>query len=107
MSILATYPKSNAGRGAYMETRIVATLRGDLAAVVVERDDGSCTVLRAGVWRTFRGEPEEWPTRENAMRAVEVAVGELVVWDEMAHTRGRTERRNHERYAGARSSEPR
>jgi hypothetical protein len=106
MSILATYQKSNAGRGAYMETRIVATLRGDLAAVVVERDDGTCTVLRAGVWRTFRGEPEEWRNRREAMRAVEVAVGELVFWNELAHTRGRTERRNYERYARARSSEP-
>ena len=106
MSILSTYQKSTSGRGAYTETRILATLRSDLAAVVVERDDGTCTVLRAGVWRTFSGEPEEWPNRRGAMRAVEVAAGEHVVWNEMAHTRGRTERRNHEWYANARPSEP-
>jgi len=96
MSTAPTYTKSGARRGAYGETRIVATLQGQLVAVLVERDGGMCTVLRAGVWRTLRGEPEEWPTRHEAMRAVEVAVGKAVAWDEMAHTRGRTERRRHE-----------
>jgi len=94
-----SYPKVSKGGGAYLETRIVATLRGDLAAVLVERGDGTCTVIRAGVWRTFSGEPEEWPNRRQAMRAVEVATGEPVDWSEMAHTRGRTELRNHERRA--------
>ena len=107
MSIAPTYQKSSTGRGPSMETRIVATPRGDLAALVVERDDGTCTVLRAGVWRTFHSEPDEWPNREGAMRAVEVAVGELVVWNVMAHTRRQTERRERGGYAGARPSVPR
>ena len=99
MSTAPIYTKSGARRGAYGETRIVATLAGQLVAVLVERDDGVCTVLRAGVWRTFRGEPEEWPTRDEAMTAVEVAIGAAVVWDEMAHTRGRTERRTHDLFS--------
>ena len=34
--------------------------RGEIAAVVVERTDGTCTVLWAGIWRTFNSKPEEW-----------------------------------------------
>ena len=106
MSIATAYQKPGTGRRAYMETRIAATVGGELAAVVVERDDGTCTVLPAGVWRALRGEPEEWPNRREGMRAVEVAVGAPVVWNEMAHTRGRTERRNHDRHASSRLSDP-
>jgi len=96
MSTASTNTKTAIRRGAYGETRIVATLQGQLVAVLVEREDGLCTVFRAGVWHTFGGEPEEWPTRQEAMEAVEVAIGAAVAWDEMAHTRGRTERRTHE-----------
>ncbi len=78
----------------------MAALRGDPVAFLVERDsDGTCTVLRAGLWRAFSGEPEEWPNRSAAMRAVEMAVGEALEWSELAHTRGRTELRRHEWYA--------
>jgi hypothetical protein len=68
-------------------------------ALLVERDDGTCTLLRAGIWHAFSGDPAEWPSRTDAMNAVEVAVGEVVTWNELAHTRGRTERRRYQWYA--------
>jgi len=61
--------------------------RGEIAAVVVERTDGTCTVLWAGIWRTFNSRPEEWQTRREAMSAVDTVVGEILIWNEMApHT---------------------
>jgi hypothetical protein len=61
--------------------------RGEIAAVVVERTDGTCTVLWAGIWRTFNSRPEEWQTRREAMNAVDRVVGEILIWNEMApHT---------------------
>ena len=63
------------------------THRGEIAAVVVERTDGTCTVLWAGIWRTFNSRPEEWETRAQAMKAVDTVVGEILLWNEMApHT---------------------
>ena len=63
------------------------THRGEIAAVVVERTDGTCTVLWAGLWRTFNSKPEEWQTRREAMTAVDTVVGEILIWNEMApHT---------------------
>jgi hypothetical protein len=64
-----------------------ASHRGEIAAVVVERIDGTCTVLWAGIWRTFNSRPEEWQTRREAMNAVDTVVGEILIWNEMApHT---------------------
>jgi hypothetical protein len=61
--------------------------RGEIAAVVVERTDGTCTVLWAGIWRTFNSRPEEWQNRRQAMSAVDTVVGEILIWNEMApHT---------------------
>ena len=61
--------------------------RGEIAAVVVERTDGTCSVLWAGIWRTFNSRPEEWQTRRDAMNAVDSVVGEILIWNEMAsHT---------------------
>jgi len=63
------------------------THRGEIAAVVVERADGTCTVLWAGIWRTFNSRPEEWQTRRTAMDAVDSVVGDILIWNEMApHT---------------------
>ncbi len=63
------------------------THKGEIAAVVVERTDGTCTVLWAGLWRTFNTKPEEWHTRREAMTAVDNVVGEILIWNEMApHT---------------------
>ena len=39
--------------------------------MVVERNDGTCTVLWAGIWRTFNSRPEEWQTRREAIDAVD------------------------------------
>ena len=67
--------------------QLVKALRGEIAAVVVERTDGTCTVLWAGLWRTFNSKPEEWETRREAMTAVDTVVGEILIWNEMApHT---------------------
>jgi len=64
-----------------------ASHRGEIAAVVVERTDGTCTVLWAGIWRTFNSRPEEWQTRREAINAVDSVVGEILIWNEMApHT---------------------
>ena len=61
--------------------------KGEIAAVVVERNDGTCTVLWAGIWRTFSSRPEEWETRRQAMQAVDTVVGDILIWNEMApHT---------------------
>jgi hypothetical protein len=61
--------------------------RGEIAAVVVERTDGTCTVLWAGIWRTFNSKPEEWESRRHAMQAVDSVVGDILIWNEMApHT---------------------
>ena len=61
--------------------------RGEIAAVVVERQDGTCTVLWAGIWRAFNSRPEEWQTRDEAMKAVDTFVGDILIWNEMApHT---------------------
>ena len=63
------------------------THRGEIAAVVVERTDGTCTVLWAGIWRTFNSRPEEWQTRREAIDAVDSVVGDILIWNEMApHT---------------------
>lgn len=63
------------------------THRGEIAAVVVEREDGTCSVLWAGIWRTFNSRPEEWETRRQAMQAVDSVVGDILIWNEMApHT---------------------
>jgi len=65
----------------------VETHKGEIAAVVVERTDGTCTVLWAGIWRTFNSRPEEWQTRRQAMDAVDSVVGDILIWNEMApHT---------------------
>jgi hypothetical protein len=58
--------------------------KGEIAAVVVERNDGTCTVLWAGIWRTFSSRPEEWETRRRAMDAVDTVVGDILIWNEMA-----------------------
>jgi hypothetical protein len=61
--------------------------RGEIAAVVVERQDGTCTVLWAGIWRAFSSRPEEWQTRDEAINAVDSVVGDILIWNEMApHT---------------------
>jgi hypothetical protein len=61
--------------------------RGEIAAVVVERTDGTCTVLWAGIWRTFNSKPEEWASRGEAIKAVDTVVGDILIWNEMApHT---------------------
>ena len=95
MPTAPSLPTSRTRRWAYRETRVAATLRGSLVAVLIEHDDRTCTVWRVGVWHTFTGEPEEWSDREKAVQAVELATGEGVSWSEMAHTRGRTERLKH------------
>jgi len=56
----------------------------DLTAVMVERADGTCTVLWAGTWRGFSSRSESWPTRRDAMHAVESVTGEILIWSEMA-----------------------
>jgi hypothetical protein len=68
--------------------RLVAeSHKGEIAAVVVERRDGTCTVLWAGIWRSFSSRPEEWQTRREAMEAVDAVVGDILIWNEMApHT---------------------
>jgi len=61
--------------------------KGEIAAVVVERTDGTCTVLWAGIWRTFNSRPEEWQSRGEAIGAVNSVVGDILIWNEMApHT---------------------
>jgi len=56
----------------------------DITAVLVERGDGSCTVMWAGSWRSFSSRSEQWPTREAAMRAVAKVTGEILMWNELA-----------------------
>jgi hypothetical protein len=56
----------------------------DIAAVMVERDNGSCTVLWAGKWRNFSSRSELWPTRERAMQAVRAVTGEILIWRQMS-----------------------
>jgi len=55
----------------------------EVTAVLVERADGTCTVLWAGTWRTFSSRSESWPTRRDAMHAVESVTGEILIWSEM------------------------
>ena len=55
-----------------------------IEAVMVERNDGTCTVLWAGMWRAFSSRSEWWPTRRDAMHAVERVTGEVIIWSEMA-----------------------
>ena len=61
-----------------------SSARPDIAALMVEREDGSCTVLWAGTWRTFSSRSEQWPTREAAMAAVAKVTGEILIWSELA-----------------------
>jgi len=56
----------------------------DITAVMVERNDGTCTVLWAGMWRAFSSRSEWWPTRRDAMHAVERVTGDILIWSEMA-----------------------
>jgi hypothetical protein len=58
--------------------------RHDTTALMMERHDGSCTVLWAGAWRFFSSRCEQWPTREAAMQAVSRVTGEILIWSEMA-----------------------
>jgi hypothetical protein len=55
-----------------------------IAAVMVERNDGTCTILWAGAWRSFSSRSEWWPTRRDAMHAVERVTGEVIIWSETA-----------------------
>ena len=57
--------------------------RPDIAALLVERDDGTCTVLWAGTWRAFSSRSEKWPTRAAAMEAVTKVTGEILIWSEL------------------------
>ena len=52
----------------------------EVAAVVVVRDDGTCTVAWGRPWETFDKLPGTWPNRQEAMRAVARVVGRTVVW---------------------------
>ena len=61
-----------------------ASAHHDIAALMTERDDGSCTVLWAGAWRFFSSRCEQWPTRAAAMQAVSRVTGEILIWSETA-----------------------
>jgi hypothetical protein len=52
----------------------------EVAAVVVTRDDGTCTVAWGPAWRTFDALPGTWPNRQEAMRAIARVVARTVVW---------------------------
>ena len=56
----------------------------DIAALMVERDDGTCTVLWTGTWRAISSRFEQWPTRAAAMDAVTKVTGEILIWSELA-----------------------
>ncbi|HUI03644.1 MAG TPA: hypothetical protein VLZ77_08875 [Acidimicrobiales bacterium] len=56
----------------------------EVTAVMVERADGSCTVLWAGIWRGFSSRSESWPTRRDAMDAVESVTDDILIWSELA-----------------------
>lgn len=57
---------------------------GEIAAVLVERNDGTCTVLWAGGLRGFSSRPEEWPSREEARQAVQLVIDDVLLWTQMA-----------------------
>jgi len=56
----------------------------DIAALMVERDDGTCTVLWTGRWRAISSRFEQWPTRAAAMEAVTKVTGEILLWSELS-----------------------
>lgn len=74
-------PRSTA-RGA--RTRPKAARPGEIAAVLVERNDGTCTVLWANGLRGFSSRPEEWPSHEEARHAVEAVMDDVLLWSQMA-----------------------
>ena len=51
-----------------------------VAAVVVVRDDDTCTVAWGPAFQTFDKLPGTWPNRQEAMRAVVRVVSRTVVW---------------------------
>jgi len=56
-------------------------------AVVVEGDDGRCTVHGSAVWRTFSNAYDEWGDRAGAVAAVETVLGAALQWTQLGpHT---------------------
>ena len=49
-------------------------------AVVLVRDDGTCTVAWAEAWHSFDQLPGTWPSPREAMRSVERVVATSVLW---------------------------
>jgi hypothetical protein len=53
-------------------------------AVVVEGDERACTVLGSATWRTLSTAADDFGDRHQAMMAVEIALGTVLVWREIA-----------------------
>ena len=51
-----------------------------VVAVIVVRDDGTCTVAWGQDWGTFDKLPGVWPNKREAMRTVERVVGNGISW---------------------------
>src|SRR5579872_3368673 len=52
----------------------------ETVAIVLVRDDGTCTVAWAEAWHSFDQMPGTWPSPREAMRSVERVVATSVVW---------------------------
>jgi len=54
-----------------------------IVAVVVEGAEGTCSVQGSAVWHTFSNACDEWRGRDEAMRAVGIALGTDLAWRQL------------------------
>jgi hypothetical protein len=54
----------------------------DVAALVIARDDGTCTVAWGRAWCVWERMPGVWANSQEAMRAVQQVIGQAVVWQQ-------------------------
>ena len=71
----------------------------ETVAIVLVRDDGTCTVAWAEAWHSYDQMPGTWPSTREAMRSVERVVEKSVTWRQ-------TERRLWEGRVKARGPNP-
>ena len=52
----------------------------DVAAIIIVRDDGTCTVAWGRAWCVWEAMPGLWANAQEAMRAVQQVIGHAITW---------------------------
>jgi hypothetical protein len=54
----------------------------DVAALVIVRDDGTCTVAWGRAWCVWEAMPGVWPNAKEAIRAVQQVISQPIIWQQ-------------------------